>query len=381
MINVLYITFASTNFDGATYSLMDLIKSIKSEVNPIVLLRSKGCVYDYFSENGIECIICNFDENLVGIPKKPHQYIRYVLNYLPKRNRYNKVNAACVEYVCNVLKNRNIQIVHSNNTVIPIGNQIANRLNAKHVWHLRGFMDLDFGWMPFTGWKVMKADVAKSDAVIGITKAVLYHFVSKNNSNIYSISDAVRSRSDVSLKLPKEKYFLFCAGLLSDKKGCNFAIEAFEKSKLFTQGYRLKIIGKANDKYVNSLQKLIKILGIGDFVDFVGQTNNVKEHMEKATAFLMCSENEGLGRVSIEAMFYGCFVLGRNSGGTKEFVLDGKTGYIFNTVEECALLMKKVTQIDTVTVIEQAQEFACENFSLETYGEKIGAVYHNILRK
>ena len=53
MIIVLYVTFASNNFDGATYSLIDLINSVKYEVKPIVLLASKGCVYDYFTELGI----------------------------------------------------------------------------------------------------------------------------------------------------------------------------------------------------------------------------------------------------------------------------------------------------------------------------------------
>ena len=43
MINVLYVTFASENFDGATYSLMDLIKSVKEYVKPIVMVGTEGC--------------------------------------------------------------------------------------------------------------------------------------------------------------------------------------------------------------------------------------------------------------------------------------------------------------------------------------------------
>ncbi len=63
--------------------------------------------------------------------------------------------------------------------------------------------------------------------------------------------------------------------------------------------------------------------------------------MSRAIAFLMCSENEGLGRVSIEAMFYGCLVIGRNSGGTKDFVFDGKTGLLFNDMDGCVSAMQK----------------------------------------
>ena len=54
MINVLYVTFASKNFDGATYSLMDLIKSVRGYVHPIVMVGTEGCVYDYFTANGVE---------------------------------------------------------------------------------------------------------------------------------------------------------------------------------------------------------------------------------------------------------------------------------------------------------------------------------------
>ena len=103
--------------------------------------------------------------------------------------------------------------------------------------------------------------------------------------------------------------------------------------------------------------------------------------MEKATAFLMCSENEGLGRVSIEAMFYGCLVLGRNSGGTKEFVINNKTGYLFNTIEECSSLMQKILLEDTSIIIKQAQDFARQNFSIENYGTKIMRVYQSVLTK
>ena len=52
MINVLYVNIAAQQFDGATYSLMNLITSVKGQVYPIVLLPSKGCVYDFFTRGG-----------------------------------------------------------------------------------------------------------------------------------------------------------------------------------------------------------------------------------------------------------------------------------------------------------------------------------------
>lgn len=379
MINVLYVTFASDNFDGATYSLMDLIQSVRDHVYPIVMLRRKGCVYDYFREKGIECITCEFEENLVGIPRKPHQYIKFILKYIPHYIRYIRKNRKCVDYIYSVLKERDIKIVHTNNTVMAVGYGIARKLNARHVWHLRGFMDLDFGWMPLTGWKKMKEQIRASDAAIGITKSVLSHFISPDSPNAYAIFDAVRSKTDTVISFPKEKYFLFCAGLLSPKKGCDFAIRAFAHSGLSCNGYKLRIIGQCSKKYKSILDKQTINYKIKDAVDFIEYSENVKEHMAHAAAFLMCSENEGLGRVSIEAMFYGCLVIGRNSGGTKEFVLDNRTGYLFNTIEECASIMQKAVMSDNKQIILDAQNFACNNFSIEDYGAKIMKVYNNII--
>lgn len=380
MINVLYVTFASTNFDGATYSLMDLICSVKDKVNPIVLLRTKGCVYDYFQQNNVECIICDFEENLVGKPTKFYQYIKYFINYIPHNLRYNRKNHRCVKYITKQLKDRNIQIVHTNNTVMSVGYDIAKSLHAKHIWHLRGFMDLDFGWMPLKGWKNYKATLLYSDAVIGITKTVLEHFIPLTEKNAYSIFDAVRSQNDICYVPNKEKYFLFCAGLLSRQKGCDFAIEAFAKSHLALKGYRLRIIGDCNPEYMGHLRMLCQKNGITNYIDFIGRVENVKEQMVKAAAFLMCSENEGLGRVSVEAMFYGCLVIGRNSGGTKDFILNNETGLLFNDMNECVIAMKKAVSDNNETIIQNAQLFAQNNFSIEKYGEKILHIYNKVLK-
>ena len=118
-----------------------------------------------------------------------------------------------------------------------------------------------------------------------------------------------------------------------------------------------------------------------DAVEFLGRTDKVKEYMCRATAFLMCSENEGLGRVSIEAMFYGCLVIGRNSGGTKDFVLDGKTGLLFNDMDGCVTAMQKTAETENISIIQYAQQFARENFSIENYGAKILKVYGKVLNR
>ena len=101
--------------------------------------------------------------------------------------------------------------------------------------------------------------------------------------------------------------------------------------------------------------------------------------MSGATAFLMCSENEGLGRVTVEAMFYGCPVIARNTGGTLDFIEDKVTGLLFSDLGSCVEAMKIVAGGDTTDMVGRAQRFAVGHFSEENYGSALMDVYKRVL--
>ena len=124
--------------------------------------------------------------------------------------------------------------------------------------------------------------------------------------------------------------------------------------------------------------RLAENYGICDKIEFLGYKEDVKPYMEKATAFLMASENEGLGRVTIEAMFYGCLVIARHSGGTLEFLKEGFNGLYFNDDVQLASTMKDVSMILPVEIIKNAQKFVVNNFSEEIYGAKMVKIYNHI---
>ena len=62
----------------------------------------------------------------------------------------------------------------------------------------------------------------------------------------------------------------------------------------------------------------------------------------KASGYLMCSKNEAMGRVTVEALFNGCPVIGYDGGGTPEIIKDGINGFLFKTPEQCAWAMQQV---------------------------------------
>lgn len=148
---------------------------------------------------------------------------------------------------------------------------------------------------------------------------------------------------------------------------------------MYQEGYRLIYIGNCRAEYKEELLNKARKEGADGQVEFLGYCKGTTPYFEQATAFLMCSDNEAMGRTTIEAFWNGCPVLGRNTGGTPELICGGKNGYLFDTTDELADLMRLVAHKDNLKVIENARNFALENFTEEEYGKKIEKVYRTIM--
>ena len=371
-MKVLYILH-TTGWDGSAHSLLNMIHSVRDSVYPIVLFRNKCAVYEYYTAEGIECIVFPFSKNT----KKSSE--RKVVVYLRKLARHIISNIISVIYLYFAFRKRGIDIVHTNSGVTDLGYPLSKVLGARHVVHLREFQDIDFGIEPLTGWKRFFRNLASADARIAITEAVFRHFHLENYENSFRLFNAVLPLGATTL-MEKERYFLFCSAFLHEAKGVDFCLEAFARSELRSSGYSLYIIGKKGDMaYYANLLSIINKYGISDNVKFIGAVKDVKPFMERASAFLMCSKNEGFGRVTAEAMFYGCPVIARNSGGSPEFIAHKQRGFLFDTMEDCINCMKEVATTDTSSIVKSAQEFAMDNFSEENYGNKILDIYSKIM--
>ena len=127
-------------------------------------------------------------------------------------------------------------------------------------------------------------------------------------------------------------------GRLARAKRYDIAILACKKLNL-----PLKIFGRDFAGFEAELRKLA-----GPKTEFLGEvTQSQKETLFKnAKAYLFCSDNEDFGMVSVEAQALGCPVIGYNSGGIKETVIHGKTGFLFDklTPDSCAAAIQKLNQ-------------------------------------
>lgn len=372
MITVLYITHESKSIGGSTLSLINLLRSVRSHVIPIVVCPDNGPATNLFREQGYKTFVVRYKLNIASSSFR-------LIKKIPRMLIDGYCNRKAIRQLISIAQEENVSIIHSNTGVLTIGYDLSKRINLKHVWHLREFQDLDFGFTPFCGWKKLKKMIDSTDAVIAITNAVANHFASTSQSNIHVINNAVRSCKGTIYLKHKDKYFLFC-GHVAHNKGAEMALDIFVDFHRKHPGYTLLYAGRVTAEYQRFLIAKAEASDVSSSVRFLGFQQDVSPYFKKAAAFLMCSQCEALGRSTIEAMFYGCPVIGFNSGGTKEIIQDGINGYLFNNVTDAvSKLCYIIDNFDaTRKIINAAHHTAISRFSEEHYGERIIRLYQSL---
>src|SRR5206468_877378 len=101
--------------------------------------------------------------------------------------------------------------------------------------------------------------------------------------------------------------------------------------------------GDTSDKlYKGEIMSFIKCNDLKDNVRLLGQRDDINDLMAKSTALIVPSIFEGFGRTTAEAIFNGCFVIGKNSGGTREIVEKINYGLLYDDEEELIEAMEAI---------------------------------------
>ncbi len=375
-LKVLYVCNDDTVLGGASLSLGNLLQSLAGAVDPVILLRSHGLVEDWFAERGYETLVIPFFRATFH-----GSGFSCALRYIPHYLSWTRTRRSCIREVMRRLSGSGVDLVHSNSGAVDIGFDLARALGVPHVWHHREYLGLGIRTRLFPSRKRWIGRIRSTEANIAITPGVARYLQIDSLPGTFCIPDAVRPANDTVFVREKEPFFLFLAGKIYPEKHPETALEAFAQSQLASEGYRMRMVGSLTPGYRAELDSLSRRLGISQSVDFIPFVDDVKASFAQATAFLMCSEFEGMGRVTIEAMFYGCPVIARNSGGSADILENRRTGFLFDSVGECAGYMRRVAGALPEEMILAAQREAVSRYSEENYGEKILQVYHKVLKE
>jgi len=177
---------------------------------------------------------------------------------------------------------------------------------------------------------------------------------------------------DIEINRVNTAFQILFIGSVTDRKKPHLIIEAMKLLK--KENIELLIVGPMpNAKYLSFLKNLISDNGLEANVKFFGEVDRkeVKSFYSKINLMILPSVSEGLARVIFESQATACPVLVTDAPGMGDIVIDGQTGYVFesNNVESLA---KKIQYIEenydeAMHVGRNAKDFILNNYSAENF--------------
>jgi glycosyltransferase involved in cell wall biosynthesis len=206
-------------------------------------------------------------------------------------------------------------------------------------------------------------------------------FVSISNSQRKPLPDlnyvsTVYNGIDISkLEFSKKSqdYFAFL-GRMSPEKG---PVQAIQMAKL--AGVKLKMAAKVDTVDANYFEKEVKPLIDGKQIEFIGEIGpkEKSDFLKNAKGLIAPIQwEEPFGLFFTEAMACGAPVIACNRGSVPEIVVNGKTGFIINTIEEGVEAVKNIGKINR----SDCRKHVEENFTTEKMVDGYEKAYESLVK-
>lgn len=174
---------------------------------------------------------------------------------------------------------------------------------------------------------------------------------------------------------PERTKTVLNVGRLEHQKNQEALIRAFASIESEFPDWSLEIIGEGSLR--KDLEQLSKKLGLGHRISLPGTTNNIAQHYQRASLFVLPSTYESFGLVTIEAMSAGLPCIGmKNCAGTNEIIDHNENGIlvsgnneqeeVHNLANAMTALMKSPKKRETLgnAAREHSKKFAAQDIYL-----------------
>jgi len=365
---------------GSNRSLLDLVEGLRAfEVSPFFVLPAQG---------SLSALLEQMQFPFAVLPV-PYWLSNKKLTLAQKLSLRKEIRQSS-EQLLGLIRERGIDLVYTNTSASPAGALAARKAGIPHVWHLREGFWPDFHLKPILTHKHVSKFILRAGEVICNSRDVLRSHFGTSGRSAHVVYNGVGTQAQFEQRLrasrstPRPDVFtLILPSVLTPQKGQEHAIRAL--AALRTQGIpaRLVLAGGGKPDYLEYLKSLAAGLGVQDLVSFVGFTADPFPLYYQADCALVCSDYEALSRVALEAMSCALPVIGKNSGGTPEIIVNGETGYLYNTPEELAGRMGELARDRSLSrrMGQAGWERAREQFSIEKCAASVYQVIQSVMSK
>lgn len=386
-MNIMFIAH-ERNLGGASKSLVTLASEMKRKGHKVVVVVpfGTGQIYIKLKELQITVYKVFFGWRVTSDDWNPIVQIGFKALYVFETLFVNSIRK--------IIKKHNIDIVHSNSSVIDIGIRAAIREDVPHVWHYREFQDFyHFEYIPSKNRRIRYLNESKGKVVYISHKLCEYYNCEVPFNRGEVIYNGVSKEFLIEKYKAKQKFLnkkvrFLISGNFHRNKRHDVAIAAAEI--LYKKGYRnfeLLIAGAIaniaeSEKYEKELRD--QAAYIEDTVKFLGFVDDMVELRRNTDVELVCSRLEAFGRVTVEAMMASNPVIASDSGANPELIQEGKNGFLFCEGDALQLAEKMQILLDNTDMIGNlgayAYRFAADNFLSNVNTNRIEKLYESLLK-
>lgn len=372
------------NLTGGSRSFLDFIEILKEQdVEPFVVVSESWALTEELEKMNIPVLVSKMYRPFIGTINRVKFYR---LKYQIKRMINSKAKRGAIKW----FRDNGVQIVHINSQFAGIvGCQVAQELKIPYVYHIREYLDSDFG-IQFYNQKLVDDYIKTANRIIAISQSIQSFYERKFNRKLVLVYNGLpvyeNTYEGYKVRLLDDMVRLVIVGRVTDAKGQMEAVEAL-KILVKEYGYKnlvLHIVGyMGKDSYELKVKKFIDDNGIENHVVLHSFTNSPFEISKECDIGLTCSAAEAFGRITVEYMLASLFTIGANTGGTPEIILDRERGLLYQQGDSRELANKIKWTLehkdDANRMIWMGQNRALDNFAITATAREIRRVYGELV--
>jgi glycosyltransferase involved in cell wall biosynthesis len=395
------VLYCESNMDGTIggshYCLLYLLEELdKTRFEPTVVFFESHPLISRFEQSAETVVIVRDEPHVFAALRSPFAKT-YPLLVLPLRLVQRAVNffgfVRLVRQYCAFLKDRQIDIVHLNNSIIRHHDwMLAARLTGRPcISHERG---INRWYSAATKWWSRRLaavvpmsksirDYMLAGGVDGHNMLVLYDGIDPNNMRITRTPDEVRQVYGLKPGQP----VIGIVGNVRHWKGQEVVVRAVGILARKYPDLVCLIVGavaRNDEAYEAGLRKLCAELGIEKNVVFAGYQKHPSELVSVMDAVVHASvEPEPFGMVVLEAMGMRKPMVGSRAGGVPEMVIHGVTGFTYTPGDHAALaghldeLLADPARAKAMGEAGYAR--LVSDFTVQKYADQVEALYRDVL--
>ena len=268
-----------------------------------------------------------------------------------------KMNFQALKQLIKIINEENIQLIHCHTPVGGMLGRLAGRFcslkkKPKVIYTAHGFHF--FKGAPLLNntifYSVEKLLAPFTDAIVVINEedyinARKLHLrkggrvykmpgVGIDRERFFPAGEEEKQSLRKKFQIPEDVFMILSVGELNENKNHKVVLDAVQKIKKTEEatGRDEKICyGICGDGFFrNEIRDYAAKLGINSRVFFWGYCHDIRHYYAMADLTFFPSIREGLGMAGIESLAMGIPVLAADNRGTREYMVNGKNGFVYN---------------------------------------------------